>query len=80
MPHQHVVIESAELLAMLEASGKTMISVEFEVRRAWWGGSFTFDIVGVDGDRYGRWRTADGDMESTEKSQHYPSPFSDRCN
>src|SRR6267142_328073 len=59
-PNQHVVIESRELLAMLEASGKTRISVEFEVRRAWWGGSLMFNPVGVDGHRYGSWVTADG--------------------
>ena len=79
-PNQHVVIESKELLAMLEAPGKTRISVEFEVRRAWWSGSLTFNPVVVDGHRYGSWVTAGGHAESTETSQHYPSPFSDRCN
>src|SRR5438552_2555560 len=81
-PNQHVVIESTELLAMLEASGKTRINVEFEVRRAWWGcylirtsscnsGSLMFNVVGVDGHRYGSWVTKDGHAESTETSQHY---------
>ena len=79
-PNQHVVIESTELLALLEASGKTRISVEFEIRRAWWGGPLTFNVVSVDGHRYGSWIIADGHAEGTETSQHYPSPFSDRCN
>src|SRR5438874_506250 len=34
-PNQHVVIESTELLAMLQASGKARISVEFEVHHPW---------------------------------------------
>lgn len=64
-PNQRVVIESPDLLAQLRASKRTRASVEFEVRRGRFGGGTLIDVVSVNGERDGSWRTAEVYAESS---------------
>ena len=65
-PNQRIGIESPELALQLQALNKDIVQVRFRVNRPWFGNAITFDVVAIDEIRSGKWRTANGYMESTD--------------